>query len=286
MSITISQTTVKQILTRCSGYLTEISTHSLQPYRGCSFGNSLCGVGCYVQHNPFVTRGRDWGSFLEVRSNAAEIYLKTAQREQSWAHRSQRAFSIFCSSSTDPFVPQEKRFGITKSLLEAMLVFPPDQLILQTHSTGILNVLEQIKRLKQVIDLRVHVSIESDYDRLQGLPPPAASVFHRLETCKILKQMGIPVTVTVAPLLPIEHPQQFFKAIETAADGVIIDHFIGGDGSRNGNRTRKTALYKAMWEVNPNSVTIEYRKQIIEIARQIMPGRVGVGSSGFAGHRQ
>ncbi len=284
MSMTISQTTVKQILTRCTGYLTEVSSHSLQPYRGCSYGNALCGVGCYVQHNPFVTKGREWGSFLEVRTNAAEVYLQTAPREKKWAREKLGAFSIFCSSSTDPFVPQEKKFGITKSLLEAMLEFPPDRLILQTHSAGVLDVLNQLQLLNDQTELRVHISIESDCERLPELPPPAATVSQRLEVCGILKNAGVRVVVTVAPLLPIKNPVTFFEAIKHCADGVVIDHFIGGDGSKNGIRTRKTELYQAMWEVHPKSVTIEYREQIVLLARQIMPGCVGVGQSGFAGH--
>jgi hypothetical protein len=64
VALTLTETTVRSILTRTSGYLTTVSSHSLQPYRGCTFGNALCGVGCYVQHNPWVTKGRSWGSFL------------------------------------------------------------------------------------------------------------------------------------------------------------------------------------------------------------------------------
>jgi hypothetical protein len=71
MSVDITETTVKNILTRTSGYLRTVTSHSLQPYRGRTFGNSLCGVGCYVQHNGHVLQGRPWGGFLEVRTNAA-----------------------------------------------------------------------------------------------------------------------------------------------------------------------------------------------------------------------
>mgnify|MGYP006147248219 CR=1 FL=1 len=49
---------------------TTVASHSLQPYRGCALGNSLCGVGCYVRHSWYTTRGRKWGSFVEARTNA------------------------------------------------------------------------------------------------------------------------------------------------------------------------------------------------------------------------
>src|SRR3954454_24482121 len=116
----IELSTIQSILTRSSGYLKTVCSHSLQPYRGCPFGSSLCGVGCYVRHNVHVTQGRPWGSFLELRTNAAEVYRRSIEREAAWARRSRGAFTIFLSSATEPFPPQEARHGITSSVREAM----------------------------------------------------------------------------------------------------------------------------------------------------------------------
>src|SRR6185369_6156772 len=55
---------ILNILTRTTGFLRTVSSHSAQPYRGCTLGRSLCGVGCYVQHNRYLTRGQPWGEFL------------------------------------------------------------------------------------------------------------------------------------------------------------------------------------------------------------------------------
>src|SRR3954464_12314327 len=97
--------TIQSVLTRASGYLKTVCSHSLQPYRGCPFGASLCGVGCYVRHNVHVTRGRPWGSFLEVRENAAEAYRLGFDRERAWARKTRGSFVIFLSSATEPFPP-------------------------------------------------------------------------------------------------------------------------------------------------------------------------------------
>src|SRR2546428_3636792 len=85
--ISTATTTVKQILTRCSGFLLTVASHSLNPYQGCAIGNFLCGAGCYVRHNFYVTKGRPWGSFVDVRTNAAEVYCSQFAREQAWARR-------------------------------------------------------------------------------------------------------------------------------------------------------------------------------------------------------
>ncbi len=283
MPLDLLQRPVKQILTRSSGYLLAVSSHSLQPYRGCTFGGSLCGVGCYVQHNPFVTQGRTWGTFLEVRSNAADSYERHYEKEKRWTERQGIPFVIFCSSSTDPFLPQEKRFGITRAVLERMLEFPPEGLILQTHSTAVVDQTTLLQELATRTQLRIHLSIEGDRDRLPGLPPPAASVEARFKACQNLRQAGLRVVVTAAPLHPLQDPEAFFTRISEVADAVVIDHFIEGDGSSDGSRTLRTPLAAAMHEVDPNCLTLAYRDRMVEVAQRVMPGRVGVGQAGFAG---
>ena len=67
------------------------------------------------------------------------------------------------------------------------------------------------------------------------------------------------------------------------ADAVVIDHFIGGDGSTTGSRTLRTRLPLAIEQIDPRAVTLAYRDEIVEIARNYFPGLTGVGIDGFAG---
>jgi DNA repair photolyase len=283
VNITVSEVEIGRILTRSSGYLETVCSHSLQPYRGCSLGNSLCGVGCYVQHNRYLTEGRRWGSFLEVRTNAAARYLEQVEAERQWARRARQRMTIFLSSATEPFLPQEARYGVTKSVLEAMCQEPPDALILQTHSHRVAEQVELLVRLAARCELRVHVSIETDRESLAELPSHGSRVAARLAACARLKEAGLRTVVTVSPLLPIADPAKFFQRIAEVADGVVIDHFIGGDGTDTGWRTRRTLLPERMAALEPLSVTLAYREAMIEIARRAMPGRVGVSIDGFAG---
>jgi DNA repair photolyase len=283
MALRISQADVRSILTRTSGYLGGVCSHSLQPYRGCSFGRSLCGVACYVQHNRWLTRGEAWGSFLEARSNAAEAYLVQAARERRWARRRFGRFSVFLSSSTDPFVPQERRLGVTARVLEALCEAPPDALVVQTHSHAVEEHRARLLELARRCELRVHVSIESDRERLPGLPPPASPVARRFAAARALRAAGLRTVITVSPLLPIDAPRRFFERVAEAADAVVVDHFIGGDGSPDGARTSRTPLPAAMERVAPGSTSLSYRDRVVALARELMPGRVGVGPGGFAG---
>lgn len=279
----IRATEVKNVLTRTSGFLKTVTSHSLQPYRGCALGSSLCGVGCYVRHNRWVTDGRPWGSFVEVRQNAADSYLAHYDKERRWARRSRGRFSVFLSSSTEPFMPQEFRYRVTRSVLEAMVRRPPDLLILQTHSHRVTEYLDLYPELDAHGRLRVHLSIETDRDRLPGLPRHASPVARRLAAARELKAAGILTVVTVSPLLPIADPERFFAEIARSADAVVIDHFIEGDGTADGSRTRRTPLPAAMDEVHPGASELAYRDAVVRCAQRHLPGRVGVNVDGFAG---
>ncbi|MDP7147199.1 MAG: hypothetical protein QGI90_00735 [Nitrospinaceae bacterium] len=278
----ITETHCTSILTRATGYLKNVSSHSLNPYIGCGYGNSSCGEGCYVRFNQWLNRGREWGRFVDVKVNADEVYLNTVQAERRWAARRGMAFSIFFSSSTDPWQPIEQKFRVTRKVLDAMLEETPDVLILQTHSSRIADDMDRIISLSLKCDLRVHLSIEGDRDSLPGLPPPPCSVDERIRLVNEFTSRGITTVVCMSPLYPLIDPDVFFQRIaESGASAVVIDHFIEGDGTRDGSRTRRTRLPQAITTVDEQAVELSYREKVAEIARDYLP--VGISSSGFAG---
>jgi DNA repair photolyase len=278
----ISDSQCKSILTRTSGYLDRVSSNSLNPYIGCGFGKSSCGIGCYVQFNTWITKGRPWGEFVEVKTNSPEVYKQTYSAEKKWAEKRSKLFSIFMSSSTDPWQPIEKKYRITRNILKAMLPAPPDELILQTHSILIDDDIDLISQLAQLCRLRVHFSIEGDSDNLPGLPYPPSSNKARIELLAKFSKAGIKSVACLSPLYPIADPHTFFsKLANSGATAAVIDHFIQGDGTRDGSRTFKTSLPSAMANLKPESIKLSYRDAIAKIARTYLP--VGISASGFAG---
>ena len=278
----ITKTYCTSILTRTSGYLREVCSHSLNPYIGGGYGNSSCGEGCYVQFNQWLLRGRKWGDFVDVKINADKVYYKTAQAERRWAVRRGVPFSIFFSSSTDPWQPIERKFRVTRRVLNAMLEEVPDMLILQTHSSMILEDMECVVALDRLCDLRVHLSIEGDQDSLPGLPPPPCSVNQRINLVKEFALRGVTVVVCMSPVYPMRDPDCFFSRIaESGASAVVIDHFIEGDGTQDGSRTQRTLLPLAIKSFNEQALELSYREKVAAIARNYLP--VGISAPGFAG---
>ncbi|MFQ5844724.1 MAG: hypothetical protein ACE5JG_07015, partial [Planctomycetota bacterium] len=235
----VRETRCRSILTRTGGFLRAFS-HTVNPYRGCAFGNSLCGAACYA---PAVLCGerRRWGSYLDAKINAPEVYPRDLARE-----RRRGPVRIFMSSVTDPYVPQERRLRITRRLLEAMVAEPPDALVLQTHTPGPLRDLDLLRRLRCA--LTVQVSVETDRERGPGLPPHAFSPRDRLDALRAVREGGLRAVGVVAPLLPLRDPEAFASALDRSCTAVIVDHYLVGDGSEGGARTKHGDLPRILEE--------------------------------------
>jgi len=273
----------QSILTRAGGYLSKVATHSLNPYAGCGFGRSSCGTYCYVQFNPWIVKDRTWGKFVDVKINADRIYNQTVKSERNWAHKQNKLFSVFLSSSTDPWQPVERKYRITRNILNAMLKEPPDSLILQTHTDRIIDDMSLIRDLDSLCKMRVHISVEGDRERLPGMPPPPCSLDKRLEALALFSKIGLTAIACLSPLYPLKEPEMFFQRLaDDGVSAVIIDHFISGDGSNDGKRTFKTILPNAMAVLDEESIQLSYRDKIAGIAGKYL--RVGLSSEGFAGN--
>jgi len=239
-------------------------------------------VACYVRFNPWVGKGRPWGGFVEVKVNAAERYLETADAERRWAHRSGRPFSVFLSSSTDPWQPLEQTCRITRGVLDAFLQNPPDVLILQSHTARMSDDADRFEALARKLDLRVHLSIEGDRERLPGLPPPPSPLADRLAALRNFAARGLNAVACLAPLYPMREPDAFFASLAAAGvRAVILDHFVEGDGTPDGRRTWKTPLPAAMAAIDPAALEPGYRQKIARVAARHLP--VGLSAAGFAG---
>lgn len=267
----------RTILTATGGYLGPGFTHSLNPYVGCSFAGSQCGAFCYAQHSPWLAKGRPWGLYAAKQGAVAAWGRDVARLRRKGA-----PIAVFMSSSTDPWLPQERQQEVTRGLLTAMLDAPPDRLLLQTRSLLARRDLDLIRALAGRCALRISVTIETDRPRLPGLPPPAASPAARLELLQAFQAAGVPTQAALAPLLPLLDPAGFARALGAACQRVVLDHWRIGDGSQ-GRRTRRTPLPAALdaaglgeWNELP-----AFERTVALFRELLGPERVLVGQAGF-----
>jgi DNA repair photolyase len=229
----------RSILTPTSGFLAAGYTHTINIYQGCAFAGSLCGVFCYAQHNRWITRGRAWG-FYGAKREVRGAYRRDYDRIKRPRRGDPRPLKIYMSSSTDPYLPQEKSLRLTLSLLDEMRERPPDVLVVQSHHTLVERDIDLIALLAAGCELWVSLTVETDRDSLPGFPPHASPPGRRLATLERFRARGIRTQATVSPLLPLADPRAFARRLDAACDRVIVDHYLIGDGSPNGWRTRRT----------------------------------------------
>lgn len=271
----------KSILTPTGGYLLGF-THTLNPYRGCAFGRALCGVYCYASETRYgKDRATPWGSYLLSKEGAADLYRTEAAKVRAKGG----ALRIFMASVTDPYVPQERTERVTRSILEAMTDEPPDLVVVQTHTPGPLRDLDLLVRLPAV----VQITVETDKERIAGLPPHATPLGERLAALRALRDAGVKTVAVASPLLPLDDVRSFAATLGASAHGVILDHWALGDGSPGGARTKRARAHAP--RTLPEALEaaglgewnrVEKFREVVTVVTEVLgPERVGVSQDGF-----
>ena len=73
----------------------------------------LCGLYCYAQHNRWITKGRPWGLY-GAKGRVVEAYRRGHDRIRRPRRGEPGPLRIYMSSSTDPYIPQEKSLRLTR----------------------------------------------------------------------------------------------------------------------------------------------------------------------------
>ena len=119
-------------------------------------------------------------------------------------------------TNTDPYQPVERRFRITRSILEV--------LNRMNHPVGIVTksslVTRDIDILSQMADrqlAKVALSITTlDPKLARSMEPRAAAPAKRLDTVRKLADAGIPVSVLVAPIIPAINEHEIEDILKAA----------------------------------------------------------------------
>jgi DNA repair photolyase len=246
MTVSLPVIDNKTILTATGGFLGSGFTHTINVAQGCAFAGSLCGLYCYPQHNHWVTKGRPWGLY-GYKKNVRDTYRQDYDAIKRPRRSDPKPLRIYMSSSTEPYAPQEIRLRLTQALLQEMQDRPPDVLVIQTRSPLVARDLGLIRALAARCELWLSVTVETDLDPIPGFPSHATPPRKRLAALKVFHDAGVPTQAALSPLLPIADPEQFAHDVGEACDRVVLDHYLLGDGSPGGLRTKRTR-FPAMLE--------------------------------------
>lgn len=195
--------------------------YSMNPYQGCEHG---C-IYCYARNSHEYwgySPGLDFERRILVKKKAP-VLLEDLLRKRSW-----KAYPIVLSGNTDCYQPAEKKFKITRSLLEIFLKYRHPVAII-TKNALVSRDLDILKELAKNDLVGVNISITSLFEETRRiLEPRTTTIKRRFETVRVLSDNGIPVNVMIAPIIPSINSHEILPLARTAAanGAVSIAHTL------------------------------------------------------------
>jgi DNA repair photolyase len=184
---------------------------SINPYRGCEHGCIYCyarPTHAYLGHSP----GLDFETRLYAKTDAAALL------ERELRKRSYKPDVLALGAVTDPYQPIERQRRVTRQVLRVLSDFN-HPVGITTKSARVLDDLELLADMAKRRLVMVSMSVTSlDRDLARKLEPRASTPDNRLDAIRQLSQAGVPVAVSVAPIIPALTDHEIEAIIAAAAE--------------------------------------------------------------------
>ena len=203
----------REILNRCDSPRMPFRW-TINPYRGCEFG---C-VYCYARYTHEFLELRDPMDFerrIFVKRNAAAILARRLARKPIGSDQ------IAIGTATDPYQPAERKFRLTRSILEVFARMGGLDLSITTKSALVARDVDLLSQINQRSRLSVNFSLITLDRRLQrALEPRAPRPALRLRAMSRLSAAGIRCHVLMMPMIPglTDRPASIESVIRAARD--------------------------------------------------------------------
>jgi DNA repair photolyase len=184
---------------------------SINAYRGCEHGCVYCfarPTHAYLGLSP----GLDFESRLTAKPEAATL-LRAELCKPGYVCR-----PMALGTNTDPYQPIERDYRITRAILE-VLAEARHPVTITTKSDRVLRDIDLLAAMAADNLAMVVVSVTSlDPDTARTLEPRAAAPHRRLAAIRALAAAGVPVWVSVSPIIPAITDHEIEAIVAAAAD--------------------------------------------------------------------
>ena len=185
----------KSLLNRCVSKRQMPFTWTINPYRGCEFGCRYC-YARYTHEFMEMRDGMEFEQKIYVKQHAADLLRRELRRVKPGE-------SIALGTATDPYQPAERRYEVTRAILEEFARHRGFELGIVTKSNLVERDLELLQRIAQTNRLSIHVTITTlDTDLARILEPRAPRPDLRLDAVRTLAKAGLRVGISCSPVVP------------------------------------------------------------------------------------
>jgi DNA repair photolyase len=185
---------VRSLLNRCTGVRMPF-TWTINPYRGCEFACKYC-YARYTHEFMELRDGVDFEQKIFVKQHAADLLRQELRQVKAGEE-------IAIGTATDAYQPAERRFEVTRAILEELARHRGLEIGIVTKSNLVLRDIEVLQQIAANNRLYVNITITTLKTELARiLEPRAPRPDLRMEAVQKLNQAGISAGVSCAPLMP------------------------------------------------------------------------------------
>jgi DNA repair photolyase len=194
----------------------------INPYRGCEFGCQYC----YARYT------HEFMELREPQDFERKIFVKHFEERSFLAELRKVPIgeTIAFGTATDPYQPAERRFRLTRCILETFAQLSGFRLGLITKSDLIARDIDIFQEIAKRHYLTLVVTITTlDRDLARLLEPLAPRPDLRVATVRKLAAAGLRVVVNVAPILPLLNDA--YPSIDAVGKAVARAGAVGLNGN-------------------------------------------------------
>src|SRR6201984_1244227 len=141
---------VRSLLNRCTGVRMPF-TWTINPYRGCEFACKYC-YARYTHEFMEMRDGMEFEQKIYVKQHAAGLLRHDLRRVKPDE-------AIALGTATDPYQPAERRYEVTRGILEEFARHRGFELGIVTKSNLVVRDLELLQHVAQSNRLSVHITV-------------------------------------------------------------------------------------------------------------------------------
>lgn len=185
--------------------------YSMNAYAGCEHGCIYCYARNVHEYWGY-SAGLDFEQKIIVKKNAPEL-LRKQLSQPKW-----KPMPIMLSGNTDCYQPAERKYRLTRGLLEVCNEFNQPVGIL-TKNSGILNDKDVLQEMAKKNIVRAMVSITSfNEDLRRVMEPRTTTAMQRLKVIEELSKAGVTMGIMMGPMIPGLNDHEMQRIMKAAAD--------------------------------------------------------------------
>jgi DNA repair photolyase len=234
---------------------------SINPYVGCAFGCAYCYAR--YTHRFVMERAASedkmeevlseryeamppWLAFernIFVKQNAPEVLARTLRHGSDKHLALLKGETIVIGTATDPYQPAERKFRVTRRILEVLGEHPGLKVSIISKSPLITRDIDVLSRINRISELHIHLSlITLRRDLARRLEPRSPTPESRVRALARLREAGIDAGINCMPVLPgiTDNPSDLEALVKRVSEAGAT--YVGACALRLRSTARKRYL--------------------------------------------